>query len=74
MAEVKSYKCDECGVQKMESNHWVIGLLYPMGSKSIVQLGCWDAKMAEWKGAIHLCGEGCTAKIVSRQIQAWRAQ
>jgi hypothetical protein len=69
MAEVKSYKCDECGVQKMESNHWVLARI----EQFQIALEPWDDNKAQ-RGFIHLCGEGCTAKIVSRQIQAWRAQ
>jgi hypothetical protein len=73
MAEVKSYKCDECGVQKMESNHWVVALPSPTPARD-VYFKAWDEKVIYFKAAIHLCGEGCATKVLSRQIQAWRAQ
>lgn len=61
--KIASYKCDECGVQKQESNHWVICL-----HRNWLEFWPWSEEMAIKSGFLHLCGEGCAAKVLSKQI------
>lgn len=66
------YKCDECGVQKQESNHWVLAFsLSGIGVHVVFQP--WDDKDADEDGVLTLCGEGCAAKVLSKEISKWKA-
>lgn len=71
--KVQIYQCDECGVQKQESNHWVVGFIWPPGSAPISFLPWPDAgPQGNSPNVIHLCGEGCAAKVLSKQIAKWK--
>jgi hypothetical protein len=70
MSQKQVFTCDECGVEKKETNHWVIGFIgEPPDSVTFV---AWSARRAEVKEAIHLCGEGCAGKVLSKAIAGWR--
>jgi hypothetical protein len=68
--KIQGYQCDECGVQKKESNHWVIAYNYVPAM--IFQP--WDNEQADKEGVLTLCGEGCAAKVLSKQIASWKLQ
>jgi hypothetical protein len=65
--KIAGYTCDECGVQKQQSNHWLIGL-----AKQWMEFWPWDEVMASRPEYLHLCGEGCAAKVLSKQIASWK--
>lgn len=67
--KIQAYQCDECGVQKKESNHWVLCL-----AKRWIELWPWDEVMAVRPEYLHLCGEGCAGKVQSRVIASWKLQ
>lgn len=69
MAKFEGFKCDECQTEKKISNHWIIGFVRDRQ----INLIPWQDDMARQSGdAIHLCGAGCVAKVVSREIHAWQ--
>lgn len=70
MAQSKIYNCDECGVQKMESNHWV---LFFEANKQLTIVP-WQDNLATGAYAVHLCGAGCAAKVLSKQVHEWSLQ
>lgn len=70
MAQVKSYQCDECSVTKQESNHWV--LIYAHDRQ--MNIVPWQDNLARDHRVLHLCGAGCAAKILSKQIHDWSLQ
>jgi hypothetical protein len=57
--------CDICGVQKQESNHWIM----------CVREHGW-VKFLPWDGFYrdvgHLCGETCAGKLLAKSITEWR--
>jgi hypothetical protein len=67
--KIQAYQCDECGVQKKESNHWVLAFVSTVGG-----LNFWPWSDISDSRAIHLCGEGCAAKVLSKQIASWKLQ
>jgi hypothetical protein len=70
MAVLRSYQCDECSVTKQESNHWV--LIFPRDRQ--LNIVPWQDNLASGAYAVHLCGAGCAAKILSKQIHEWSLQ
>lgn len=67
---VQGYQCDECGVQKKESNHWVLAI----NDVTAMLFKPWDDNLANAKGVLTLCGEGCAVKVLSKQIASWKLQ
>ena len=68
---VQSYQCDECGVHKKESNHWVLAEIDGIS----MRMTPWDEFIATAPHPpLHLCGEGCAAKVLSKQIASWKLQ
>lgn len=68
--KVDGHKCDECGVMKQESNHWVLASVFG----AALHLYPWDAEVPDKDRMLHLCGEGCAAKVQSKQIASWKLQ
>lgn len=64
--KVVGYQCDGCGVMKQKSNHWV---LVRVSRRSVRYISWSDAEAR--KPGLHLCGEGCAAKELSRRIELW---
>jgi len=60
--KVETYKCDQCGKQKQDSNHWFV---LSENSQAFIVYP-WDAKCADRADAKHLCSEGCSSKVLSR--------
>lgn len=67
--KIQSYQCDECGVVKQKSNHWVVG--YASGAAGAIYFWPWSEDAASGE-AIHLCGAGCAGKVLDRQIAKWK--
>lgn len=67
--------CDICGVEKQESNHWVvIAPLRLTQSKEAVVFAPWTNEGAKQDMVLHVCGEGCAAKFLSGAITRWREE
>ena len=62
---VSSIICDECGVQKKESNHWFIGFLWSTGNGISVR----PMSPKEPNDLKHLCGEKCVLSFVSKSLR-----
>lgn len=67
--KIQSYQCDECGAVKKESNHW---LVFRLHEPPMMIFHPWDARECDDRYSIHICGEACAAKLVSRQIAKWK--
>ena len=57
----QSIRCDMCGVQKREANHWFIAY----EDSGELRVGGWSAQQLFRPGRIHLCGENCLHKLLS---------
>jgi hypothetical protein len=68
MAGIQTWQCDECGVKKEASNHWVI----IMADERTFTMVPWRDDLASRGRPTHLCGAGCAAKVMSRVIGSWQ--
>ena len=59
------YKCDVCGVERKEANHWFL-FGYKHGDLTI---GDWDFEEAEHLGIKHVCGQEHLNVLISRWIE-----
>lgn len=67
--------CDECGVEKKETNHWYLVLDDFGKDKNLSLLGCpgiaivpWNDGLAKSLGLKHICGQNCATAIFSRWL------
>ena len=68
MAETITYKCDICGVQKQDSNHWFRAEHRP--DRDMFVLAKWDSEdrvIGEFK-TLHLCGLQCAVKAMLKAM------
>lgn len=69
--EFTSYKCDECGKVKGESNHWFWCARVP-GPRFVV--AAWDCVNCDPSVEIvevkHLCGMGCAVKAMTKAMES----
>lgn len=66
MGITKKITCDNCGAEKLQSNHWFMALtLY--NTKSIT-IDHFDLKLAEEHSFDILCGEACVLQYVSKNL------
>jgi len=66
--KVDSYKCDGCGIQKGENNHWFKFRSYPNeGNGSEFIVNDWNNKSEDYANTKHLCSDAC----VIRMVQSW---
>ena len=74
--KIDSWKCDGCGVQKKDANHWFKG--YQLVEKGIV-IAPWDTGEAFIAGGgtlsldidradAHLCGASCVTEWLSKNL------
>ena len=59
--------CDICGVQKQESNHWI---MWFQSDGPGLAFSVWDSESCRDVG--HLCGETCAGKMLAKSITEWR--
>ncbi len=65
MTKFQSYKCNECPAIKDEGNHWFLIFIV----SGVIQVHRrWNEEAAKGDGAIHLCGDACVIKFVSRSL------
>lgn len=70
MSKSLLYVCDSCGTPRTPSNHWLMANI----KYTRIEVMPWEEGTAATDETIlHLCGEGCAAKILSRQVSTWRA-
>jgi len=75
--KVETYACDECGAVKQQSNHWVLAWSSERLGRHVgrhVSFVPWLADATDRDSLIHLCGEGCAAKVLSKAIAGWKAK
>jgi hypothetical protein len=72
MASSKVYTCDGCGVARQESNHWHLALVRSEGLVDSITIQKWDDNLANESRYKHLCGIGCSTKLLSATAEAWR--
>jgi endogenous inhibitor of DNA gyrase (YacG/DUF329 family) len=67
MAKVETFRCDQCGKQKAEVNHWYVAVREAsIRDSSWLKVMPWpDGHLAN--GARHLCGQSC----VVAELNAW---
>jgi hypothetical protein len=65
------YKCDYCGVERKEANHWFVGIVLvcadPAINRPMLKLYFWP-EYADQIGAKHLCGQACVHKFVDEYL------
>lgn len=63
--------CDICGKAKGITNNWFVAV-HKVGTKDLGQsrfaIFDWTMKRAQAKNAKHICGEGCLATFISRDL------
>ena len=67
MAGTPCFTC-VCGVQKKNSNHWLIATHTPGN----LRFASWDPNLALQSDVIVLCGEACAAALLSRSLGEWK--
>ena len=67
MAVTPLFRCI-CGTQKTTSNHWVLAKM----TSTDIRFLLWNADLAVGDDIIVLCGEGCTAALLSRSLGKWK--
>ena len=68
---INGYACDICGIEKKESNHWLLAHIYPTD----ISFTDWQVETNEGfvKFTKHLCGIGCANKLLSQTVESWSA-
>lgn len=72
MAVTEKVTCDVCGVERQESNHWLVAsssIYDGVAVRSEFSVRPWDG---EYRHLQHLCGEGCAGKLLAQKIAEWR--
>ena len=69
MAIFKQYRCDGCGADKREANHWwalgIDGRNLILGTLESYESGC-NELLSPWPdAAMILCGQDCVTKKIS---------
>jgi hypothetical protein len=67
MAQITTFTCI-CGVQKKQSNHWVLARDTSRG----IEFMPWDTTLAARDEIVVLCGEGCATALLSRSLGEWK--
>jgi hypothetical protein len=64
------YKCDYCGKQKGETNHWWLALADLAGECSVFQLTPWSESVANTQKREDICGQECATKAMAKWMEA----
>lgn len=69
--KIDSYKCDSCGIQKLDTNHWFKFRAYPNeGNGAEFIVNDWNDKSSDYPNTLHLCSDGCVIKTVQGWLSA----
>jgi hypothetical protein len=66
VSELRTWKCDVCGHQKQDVNHWWLITSMPGG---VILLGPWIEEGA-LDADFHLCGRECAQKKIEEWMNA----
>lgn len=64
--KTQSYKCDICGVEKREANHWLVARRF--GWRSVL-FRPWSEVTAGSKGVVHLCGQNHAHEFLNTVLE-----
>ena len=64
--KIEKYKCDVCGTEKTETNHW---FATTRAGTRLILTSLEDARNMEASTVTHLCGETCALKQVSLYLE-----
>jgi hypothetical protein len=74
MAEVSTFRCDECGKLKEQANHWYRAM-QPDGKRRFVIVAFEDCnfsafqELAEDQDVRDFCGMGCAVKAMTKAME-----
>lgn len=72
--KVDSYKCDGCGIQRGDGNHWFKFRAYPNeGNGAEFIVNDWKSEGTEYPNTVHLCSDACVVKTVQAWLSAQQA-
>lgn len=69
MSEVRTVKCDVCGRQKQETNHWLIAIQHPDLS-GILFVPADDAQEDLDYPRQDICGRACATQRLNQWIES----
>jgi hypothetical protein len=61
MAKVEVYRCDECGAEKKETNHWFV----ISNAVGLFRIQTWNPDAVSG----HICGEQCVHKVLQKWLE-----
>ena len=64
------YRCDYCGQEKGETNHWWLRTV--LGTQFV--LAPWSDQLADSPSIEHICSESCASKALSQWMAKVQAQ
>lgn len=64
MALSVTYKCDVCGVERGEANHWILARV----AGGCISFTRW-AQLAAPEAEKHLCGHACAQALLGRHLE-----
>ena len=86
MKVAQPYRCDECGTEKQESNHWYLLMTAPnpyskrkgrgdlLSDERFVLVPWKDNEiLVDEDGVEHLCSESCASKKLSKWMGSLKA-
>ncbi len=66
MAEITTFRCDECGKLKQEANHWYRGV--SLDGPQRFMLFAWNC-IPPAGPELHFCGMGCAVKAMTKAME-----
>jgi len=73
MAQVTTFRCDECGKLKTDANHWFRAARLELQRFVIVG---WDSTLSDFQNPgmdhldeLHLCGMECAHKAMAKALE-----
>lgn len=73
MAEITTFRCDECGKLKQEANHWYRGV--SLDGPQRFTLFAWNCipyppgELLRPARELHFCGMGCAVKAITKAME-----
>jgi hypothetical protein len=65
---VDAFKCDQCGVLRGPSNHWLMSASATGG----ITFKPWEDHETGDTRLKHICGVSCAATLLSQTLDGWR--
>lgn len=76
MAEIATFRCDECGKLKEEANHWYRAIRWMRSiegkpEEPAFTIVTWGQKLeCPGERQLHLCGMNCAVKAMTKAVEA----